>query len=81
MTWRFPDAGGKMAIRIVHWPSGTLLDEVLFERPLTEGRWTWDGGASMSLGHGVGHLFLEVRWWSGTCRGRRLFRTDMPWKG
>ena len=80
LSWHFPDAGGKMTIRIVHWPSGSLLDEIWLERPLTEGTWVWNGLGAMSLGRGAGHLILEVCWWSGSCRGRRLFRSDMPWK-
>ena len=81
LSWHFPDAGGKMTIRIVDWPSGSLLDEVWIERPLTEGTWVWNGLGAMSLGRGAGHLIMDVRWWSGSCRGRRLFRFDMPWKG
>jgi len=78
LHWAFPDAGGKLTVRVVHFPTGTLLDEAVIERPQAQGVWSWRGDVPMALAHHGGQLMLDVRWWSASCKGRKLFRVDMP---
>lgn len=78
LHWEFPDAGGTIEVRVVHWPSGELVEHRFMERSGTKGQWAWPGRRWAGAHQGEGAWLFSVRWWSGMCRGRRIMSAGVP---
>lgn len=71
LYWQFPESGGTIEVRSVGWPAGILLERWVLEGVEIEGS---VGLAAPNLASHLGQVLLEVRWWSPSCRGRRVLR-------
>lgn len=79
LRWSLPDAGGAIEVRVLHWPSGLLMEHVVLEEVLTQGSWVWTMATTMDATALGGIMVWDVRWWGGSCKGHRRFRLALPW--
>jgi len=74
IQWHLPQAGGMIEVRMVDWPGGELVHRTVLEDALTEGSWTLPTAGQPWPLRSAGQVLCDVRWWAGTCRGRKVWR-------
>lgn len=71
LVWCLPESGGTIEVRTVAWPSGILVERLVLDGVGIEGS---SGLPTSSSSFMPGQVLWEVRWWSASCRGRRVLR-------
>lgn len=71
LFWQLPESGGTIEVRSVAWPSGRLMERLVLEDLDMEGNAGLPASGASSR---AGQVIWEVRWWSPSCKGRKVLR-------